>query len=184
MGHSQHCASLQKGDSHLSLNYRPISLTSVVIKVMERIIHRQIVKALETHNLISTYLQHGFRSCHSTVSLLLIAIHDWAACLERRHSIHCTCIFLDLAKAFDSVPHSRLILLLKLECLGIKGDLLQWLKCFLTMRFQRVIINGTFSNLLPVLSGVPQGSVLGPLLILLYIDDIHCSVSHSSVLII
>ena len=102
----------KKGDSHLSSNYRPISLTSVVIKVMERIIHRQIVKALESHNLISTY-QHGFRSRRSTVSLLLTAIHNWAACLERRHSVHC--IFLDLAKAFDSVPHSRL--LLKLECL-------------------------------------------------------------------
>ena len=109
----------KKGDSHLSSNYRPISLTSLVIKVMERIIHRQIVKALESHNLISNY-QHGFRCHRSTISLLLTAIHDWAACLERRHSVHC--IFLDLAKAFDSVPHSRL--LLKLECLGIKGDLL------------------------------------------------------------
>ena len=64
----------KKGDSHLSSNYRPISLTSIVIKVMERIIHRQIIKALESHNLISTY-QHGFRSRRSTVSLLLTAIH-------------------------------------------------------------------------------------------------------------
>ena len=117
----------KKGDSHLSSNYHPISLTSIVIKVMERIIHRQLVKALESHNLISNY-QHGFRGHRSTVSLLLTAIHDWAACLERHHSVYC--IFLDLAKAFDSVPHSRL--LLKLECLGIKGDLLQWLKYFLT----------------------------------------------------
>ena len=135
----------KKGDSQLSSNYHPISLTSAVIKVMERIIHGQIVKALESHNLI----QHGFHSRRSTVSLLLTAIYDWAACLEKRHSVHC--IFLDLAKAFDSVPHSRL--LLKLECLGIKGDLLRWLKYFLTMRFQRVIINGSFSNW----SGVPQG---------------------------
>ena len=96
---------------------------------MERIIHRQLVNALESHNLISDY-QHGFCDRQSTVSLLLTAIHDWEACLERRHSVHC--IFLDLAKAFDSVPHSRL--LLKLECLGIKGDLLQWLRYFLTKR--------------------------------------------------
>ena len=108
---------IKKGDNHLSSNYRPISLTSIV---MERIIHCQLVKALESHNLINNY-QHGFRGRHSTVSLLLTAIHDWAACLERRHSVHC--IFLDLTKAFDSVPHSRI--LLKLECLGIKGDLLQ-----------------------------------------------------------
>ena len=91
-----------------------------MIKVMERIIHRQLVKTLESYNRISNY-QHGFRARRSTVSLLLTVIHDCAACLERRHSVHC--IFLDLAKAFDSVPHS--CLLLKLECLGIKDDLLR-----------------------------------------------------------
>ena len=100
---------------------------------MERIIHRQLMQALETNHLISNY-QHGFPHQRSTVTLLLTAVHDWAACLERRHSIHC--IFLDLAKAFDSVPHTRL--LLKLECLaiGIMGNLLSWLRYFLTKRFQ------------------------------------------------
>ena len=168
----------KKGDKHLSSNYRPISLTSIVVKVkvMERIIHRQLITALESNHLISNY-QHGFRHQRSTVTLLLSAVHDWVACLERRHSIHC--IFLDLAKAFDSVPHKSL--LLKLECLGIRGNLLSWLEHFLTKRLQRVVINGTFSDWLPVLSGVPQGSVLSPLLFLLYVDDIYLCVSHSSV---
>ena len=108
---------------------------------MERIIHRQLLKALETNHHNSNS-HHGFRHQRSTVTLLLIAVHDWATFLEKRHSVHY--VFLDLAKAFDSVPHSRL--LLKLEKLGIRGNLLSWLKYFLTRRFQRVIINGAFSD--------------------------------------
>ena len=92
----------KKGDKHLASNYRPISLTFIFIKVMERIIHQQLVAALEQHNLLDDF-QFGFRQKHSIVSLLLEAIHDWAKSLEHHNSAHC--VFLDLVKAFDSVSH-------------------------------------------------------------------------------
>ena len=105
------------------------------------------------------------------------AVHDWAKVLECRDSCHCLC--LDFAKAFDSVPHRRL--LLKLQTLGISGQLLNWIDCFLTTRSQRVVVNGQYSEWLPVASGVPQGSILGPLLFILYVDDVRSVVKHSSI---
>ena len=109
-------------DRHQPSNYRPISLTSLVVKVMEKIVHSQIVAALESRKLISSF-QFGFRCKHSTVDLLLRTIHDMALSLENRSSIHC--LLLDFSKAFDSVPHERL--LLKLEAFGVRGHLLQWI---------------------------------------------------------
>ena len=85
---------------------------------MERIIHRQLTAALESNHLFSE-TQHGFRNKHSTITLLVSSVHDWAACLDRHNSVHS--LLLDLAKAFDSVPHSQL--LLRLESLGIRGNL-------------------------------------------------------------
>ena len=143
---------------------------------MERIIHCQLIFALEGHNLLDN-CQFGFHRKRSTVSLLLQTVHDWAGSLDHHNSSHC--IFLDLAKAFGSVSHPRL--LLKLEALEITGDLLMWLRGFLTTRRQRVVIDGEFSSWIPVTSGVSQGSVLGPLLFLLYVNDISSVVSSKPV---
>ena len=106
----------KKGDKKVPSNYRPISLTSIVVKVMERIIRYKLTSVLEKSGRLSDN-QFGFRNKRSTVSLLLSAVHDWCKCLEDRSSVHC--LFLDFAKAFDSVPHERL--LFKLEALGISG---------------------------------------------------------------
>ena len=99
---------------------------------------------------------------------LLSTVDDWAKSLDKGKSTHA--IFLDFAKAFDSVPHRRL--LIKLENVGIRGKLLKWIEAFLTNRYQRVLLDGQASNWERVTSGVPQGSILGPLLFLLYVNDI------------
>ena len=110
----------------------------------------------------------------STVTLLTEATDDWSQCLEQRSAVHC--LLLDFAKAFDSVPHERL--LIKLNSLGIRGEILTWLRFFLTERKQRVVINGTFSDWASVTSGVPQGS---PLLFLLDVNDLDSVVKHSTI---
>ena len=147
-------------------------MTCIIAKVLEWLIFNKFYTLLESHHILSD-AQFGFHVKRSTTSLLLSAVNDWASHLNRQLTAHC--VFLDFAKAFDSVPH--LCLLLKLEAYGVYGSMLQWFSSFLTTRRQQVVINGCSSEWSPVQSGVPQGSILRPLFFILYINDLPSTVS-------
>jgi hypothetical protein len=145
-----------KGSKCKAANYRPIALTSHIIKVFERIIRDKLVNYLEENQLISLN-QHGFRRGRSCLSELLAHLQD--ILLNANNGEGTDTIYLDFGKAFDKVDHK--LLLKKLERYGIKGKLLNWFKAFLSNRKQEVAVDGFKSFALAVLSGVPQGSVLG-----------------------
>ena len=151
----------KKGSSAACSSYRPISLTSCFCNLFERIVKESVLVYVRNNNLISRH-QHGFLAKSSTCTQLLESINDCSIAISNRRLTEV--IYFDFSKAFNSVSHSKLIY--KLAAYGLAGRLLEVMTAFLSHRFQRVIIDNVYSAYALVISGVPQGSVLGLLLFL------------------
>ena len=168
----------KNGDRSIPANYRPISLTPILMKIFERIARKQIVNFLSQLNIFNP-TQHGFREGRSCLSALLGVYDDIMSSLSE--GSECVdMVYLDFAKAFDKVDHG--ILLHKLRDFGISGKLGIWLHSLLLNRSQFVRIPGGFSTDSQVISGVPQGTVLGPLLFLILMSDINKGVSNTKII--
>ena len=166
----------KKDNPKLVTNYRPISLLSSLSKVFERAIFNKIYNFCELNGILTPH-NSGFKKNDSTINRLIHLTHLIHKGLDDEQKV--AMVFLDISKAFDKIWHSGL--LFKLKKRGIRGNLLKLLESYLRNRSQRVTLNGSFSEFLLIISGVPQGSILGPLLFLIYlndiVDDISCHIS-------